>query len=702
MSKPQNDRLLKAEMNCGSLLNELQIIWDEVGESETEKDRMLYELEQDCLEVYRRKVDQANRSRAQLRHEIADSEADLAAICSAMGERPLHIRQSDQTSRSLKEELARVRPELEEMWRRKSERMNQFIEVQEQIRRISNEIYGPREDVSAIVDESDLSLRKLEELHKQLLALQKEKSDCLKKVQDHLYTLNSLCSVLGLDFRQIVIGVHPSLGNAEGTKSFSIDTIKQLAVAIEEVRKIKLQRMQKLQDLATTMLELWNLMDTPIEEQQMFQNVTCNIAASEHEVTEPNSLSMDFINCVEEEVSRLEELKSSKMKELVLKKRAELEEICQKTHLALKVDSAVEYVVEAIESGSVDPASVLEQLELQVAQVKEEAFSRKEILEKVEKWLSACEEESWLEEYNMDENRYNAGRGTHLTLRRAEKARILVNKIPAMVDGLTSKTITWEKDRGIGFTYDGTHLLSMLEDYTISRQEKEQERRRQREIKKLQGQLTAEQEAKYGSKPSPSKFPSARKAPKLSTGSATNRRVSIGGATIQSLKPDSYATPSPCSTKKTNKARQIEQQDYLDDDASYLLSARRGLEIAGAGSVRGVESPSTRQPFSPISLSSKVSSKSNVANGVDDLNIHNTEKLQKTIALDKLPFTTPPKTAKVVDEENPIPVATTPLTVSFPMNLTMTPAPKSVSLGGDLVQETEYSFEERRLGFVVG
>jgi len=48
----------------------------------------------------------------------------------------------------------------------------------------------------------------------------------------------------------------------------------------------------------------------------------------------------------------------------------------------------------------VDPAIVLEQIELQIAQVKEEAFVRKEILEKVEKWLSACDEEYWLEEYN--------------------------------------------------------------------------------------------------------------------------------------------------------------------------------------------------------------------------------------------------------------------------------------------------------------
>lgn len=39
-------------------------------------------------------------------------------------------------------------------------------------------------------------------------------------------------------------------------------------------------------------------MDTPLEEQQAFQNVTCNIAASEDEITEPNALSADCIKHV--------------------------------------------------------------------------------------------------------------------------------------------------------------------------------------------------------------------------------------------------------------------------------------------------------------------------------------------------------------------------------------------------------------------
>ncbi|KAG2715693.1 hypothetical protein I3843_03G092200 [Carya illinoinensis] len=583
MSNPQTDPLVQVETTCGSLLYELQIIWDEVGESEADRDKLLLEIEQECLEVYRRKVDLANRSRAQLRQAIADSEAELAAICSAMGERPVHIRQSDKNAESLKEELRRTLPQLEEMRKRKSDRRNQFLEVQEQIQDISNEIYGTAEYISSkkVVDESDLSLRKLEELHRELHELQKEKSDRLRQVQEHVSTVNSLCSVLGVDSKNILTEVHPSLGDSVGSKNISNNTIDQLAAATRKLREVKLQRMQRLQDLASTMLELWHLMDTPIEEQQMFQTVTCNIAASEHEITEPNTLSVDFINYVEAEVSRLEELKSSKMKELVLKKRSELEEFCRKTHMVPEVDSTMDDVIEAIESGVVDPACVLEQIEFQIAKVKEEAFSRKEILEKIEKWLAACDEESWLEEYNRDENRYNAGRGAHLTLKRAEKARSLVNKLPAMVDALASKTIAWEKERGFEFTYDGIRLLSMLEEYTLLRQEKEQERRRQRDQKKLQEQLIAEQEALYGSKPSPLKTQSVKKAPRMSTGGANNRRVSVGGTMIHTPKPDllqsAKASPHSRPIRKSDRVH-LNDRLNLQDDSSSVLSA--GSDIA--------------------------------------------------------------------------------------------------------------------------
>ncbi|KAM7263341.1 hypothetical protein ACFE04_001024 [Oxalis oulophora] len=85
---------------------------------------------------------------------------------------------------------------------------------------------------------------------------------------------------------------------------------------------------------------------------------------------------------------------------------------------------------------------------------------------------------------SLDENRYNASRGAHLNLKRAEKARILVNKIPdrfgvvALVDTLVAKTRTWEEDRDMSFSYDGVPLLAMLDEYAMLRQERDEENRR--------------------------------------------------------------------------------------------------------------------------------------------------------------------------------------------------------------------------------
>lgn len=699
MANIVNDPLVQVETTCGSLLYELQIIWDEVGESETDRDKMLLELERECLEVYRRKVDQANRCRAQLRQAIADSEAELAAICSAMGERPVHIRQTEQKAGSLKDELTTILPQLEEMRKRKLDRKTQFLDIIGQIQKVSTEIYGPTgcNSTETAMDENDLSLTRFEEFQKRLQSLQEEKNDRLKQVMEHISVLSSLCSVLGLDLRETVREIHPSLVDSEETHSISTDTLQQLEIAIKRLQELKLQRMKRLQDLGTMLLELWNLMDTPVKEQEPFQNVTCKIAASEDEITEPNMVSEDFIKYVEAEVYRLEALKSSKMKELVLKKRSELEEICRKTHLVPEADGEAEYLSAAIESGALDPASVLEQIELEVAKVKEEAFSRKEILEKVEKWLSAREEEEWLEQYNMDENRYNAGRGAHLTLKRAEKARALVSKLPGMVEALAAKALNWENERGVEFMYDGIRLLTMLEEYIIFRQEKEQEKKRQRELKKLQGQLMAEQEALFGSKPSPLK--GSKKAPRMSMGGGgNNRRLSVGGNMLQTPRPDSVHSARATPNSRPKK----------DHKTGTQSSARRGLDIGNLPvkncQLTGRESEPAvvvRKPFSPVS--STPSSRAN-ADLLDDHNIPCNDPVQKTTLFKK---ETPQKTASkmfpAANEENQTP--NTMSTVSVPMQTVMTPAPPRRLFSDDLVEEIteeiEYSFEERRAGFVL-
>uniref|UniRef100_A0A0D3GAJ4 ATP synthase subunit beta n=1 Tax=Oryza barthii TaxID=65489 RepID=A0A0D3GAJ4_9ORYZ len=645
------ERLLPMKTICGSLMHELQVIWDEIGEPEAARDRMLLELEQECLEVYRRKVDQANRSRAQLRQAIAQSEAELAAICSAMGETTVHVRQSNQKACGLRDELGAILPYLEEMKRKKVERWNQFLDVVGRIKKISSEIRPANFDPFKVsVDQSDLSLRKLEELRVELKSLEKEKGERVKQVMEYLKTLHSLCVVLGVDFKKTISEIHPSLDEAEGPRNISNTTIEMLALAIQRLRETKMQRMQKLQDLASTLLELWNLMDTPFEEQQAYQNITCNIAASEAELTEQNTLSIEFLNYVEAEVLRLEQHKASKMKELVLKKKTELEEHRRRAHLVG-------------EEGAIDPSLLLEQIEAYISTVKEEAFSRKDILERVEKWLNAREEEAWLEDYNKDDNRYNAGRGAHIMLKRAEKARVLVSKIPGMVDVLETKTRAWETERGNEFTYDGVRLILMLEEYMVVRQEKEQERKRQRDQKKLQDQRKAEQEALYGSKSSSSKSHSTKKVPRNSTpGVQPPKSEILHSKTIRAAKKtEDINTPSP-------------GHKGLD---TVGLPIRKLFPSSNSSTLLEMETP--RKPFSQITPGNISSSP------VRPISTGGTEENRT------------PKTFA--------PVPTTPMTVSPHMQMAVTPVltAKAVSVLSydepELTsqEDTEYSFEEKRL-----
>lgn len=63
------------------------MIWDEVGEDKFEREKVLLDIEQECVEAYRRKVDHANISRSRLHQELAESEAELTHLLLCLGER---------------------------------------------------------------------------------------------------------------------------------------------------------------------------------------------------------------------------------------------------------------------------------------------------------------------------------------------------------------------------------------------------------------------------------------------------------------------------------------------------------------------------------------------------------------------------------------------------------------------------------------
>lgn len=533
---------LLGKTTCGTLLLQLQKIWDEVGESDVERDKMLLQLEQECLNVYKRKVEQAAKSRAHLLQALSDSKLELSTLLTSLGDKSLNI--PEKTSGTIKEQLSAIAPALEQLWKKKEERVKKFTDVQTQIQKINGEISGSNENSGRFkVDESDLSLKKLDEFHDHLQELQKEKSERLNKVLEFVNIVHDICGVIGTDFRATITDVHPSLNDVDKTQSKSIsnDTLARLAKTVVGLKEVKKQRLQKMKELGGKLNELWNLMDTCEEERRLFDYVTCNISASVDEVNVAGALALDLIEQAEVEVERLDQLKASRMKEIAIKKQKELEEIYARAHIEIDTKSARDKILGLIDCGHVEPSDLLADMDAQIIKAKEEAHSRKDILDKVEKWMVACEEESWLEDYNRDDNRYNGSRGAHLNLKRAEKARILVGKIPGLVDTLVAKTRTWEEEHGMSFGYDGVPLLAMLDEYAVLRHNREEEKRRMRDQKKFNEQLNAEQEAMFGSKPSPARPLSSSKkvvGPGSRLNGGLNRRLSMiqtGGKSVNKV-----------------------------------------------------------------------------------------------------------------------------------------------------------------------
>ncbi|KAE8770004.1 65-kDa microtubule-associated protein 9-like [Hordeum vulgare] len=549
------------------LLRELREAWDEVGEAEEDRGEALRALEEDCLAVYRAKVAQVRQQGARLRAEVAAALAELAALRAAVGDDPRTA--APRTSAgSLREELRAIAPELEEVRRRRDEMRRQFTEVTELIDRLQQEMTPverpppPRVDA----DPDDLTMNSLQELRAHLRHLQSEKENRIKKMAELTSSLHASSSVLGMDPREVTTSLEEA-GAVAAAGDISDGAIARLESEAERLREAKRGRMQRLQDLVVAMLELWSLMDTPPEEQSRFQGVACNVAASEDEITEPGALSATAIGEVEAEVARLEGLKGRRMKDLLARKRGELREIRRRARIV----SAQEEEEEEEDGGGEEFVSdddccahaaerslVLERLDARISEARDEEFSRKEVLERMERWLAALEEESWLEEYNRNENRYNVGKGTHLVLKRAEKARALVSKMPAMAEALTAKVVAWEKERGTKFVYDGEGLLDMLEDYDNTRKEKEQERKKQRDQRRLQGQSTVES-------------PVARALSKnlrnvtrtLSMGGSKKMTVSASSSSLSPSRPTtpSYLKPS-FSPRRSDDGQMVSQDSF--------------------------------------------------------------------------------------------------------------------------------------------
>ncbi|KAK4774475.1 hypothetical protein SAY86_009410 [Trapa natans] len=227
---------------------------------------MLQQLEQECLDIYRRKVEKTRKHRAELHQVLVESKAEISNLISTLGERSSFA----PVKGALKEQLSTLSPILEDLRLKKKERMKEFDEIQTQIAWLYAEVAGNNEQlVNSLdleVEGHDLTWAKLNEFKSYLQELQSGKLIRLQKVNGHIHTIHQLSVVLSFDFFQTINEIHPSLTGQmiDHSKSISNDTLASLTNMINSLKQENEERLWKIQKFGRELVELWDLMDTPL------------------------------------------------------------------------------------------------------------------------------------------------------------------------------------------------------------------------------------------------------------------------------------------------------------------------------------------------------------------------------------------------------------------------------------------------------
>ncbi|KAI3973255.1 hypothetical protein MKW92_001495 [Papaver armeniacum] len=334
----------RADTTCATLLKQLHQIWDEecldiykknvdqagkssahlsqqmqheVGEEDDKHNDMLHQIDQELFGVYEIKVDEA----ANLTKSINNGTfSELEKTVELLKREELQKTSSKlaQTVEFLtKEKMERLRmvqhlaAQLFELWSlmdTSPEERSMFDHVACYISATVDEVTLPGALDLAWIEDAKWEVRRLEVKVSTKEDPNKEHIESARlkflKAHDSVRAVYDLCSVLGMDFLNITDEVHPGLVMGLRPDIIDDELLSKLARTVENLKQEKMQRLEKLQELAGQLYDLWNFMDTSPEERSSFQH------------SQPEALALSCINHAKVEVERLEMMKACKVTEI--------------------------------------------------------------------------------------------------------------------------------------------------------------------------------------------------------------------------------------------------------------------------------------------------------------------------------------------------------------------------------------------------
>ncbi|PWZ44136.1 65-kDa microtubule-associated protein 1 [Zea mays] len=158
---------------------------------------------------------------------------------------------SEKLGGTLMEQLAKIEPMLEDLRHRRDERVNEFKAIQSNIVRLQAENSGAIDQgdpATPVVDENDLSLKRLGELKEHLNDLQTEKNGRLQKIDIQTNSIHEMCNIMSIDLKMALKDAHPSYAELGGSKPMSIsnNSLDRLSEKVHALNHEKKQRLRKV------------------------------------------------------------------------------------------------------------------------------------------------------------------------------------------------------------------------------------------------------------------------------------------------------------------------------------------------------------------------------------------------------------------------------------------------------------------------
>ncbi|PRP86612.1 hypothetical protein PROFUN_05091 [Planoprotostelium fungivorum] len=429
---------------AGDTLAKLGEIWDEMGLNSEERRVQLSQLQQDVAYVYNDRLKMEVEHRDTLRARIAAVTDRVNRYALALGRPLLSEKAIDESTLKAKfEKITFLSADIEKAY---EDRAGQTEEHHKQIhalwetlgvqgeRDVSGQFTNPPEDLSEhhLIRCKDL----IHQLTQEVEQKSAEVSQLVIQIRDIWEALSMDANTADEVDRQI----------ESGEVSLSAASITSLKSKRDALTLLHQEREEEVRGYAVKIVELWNLLGVSPEDRTIF-------------FQRNTGLGQEVVVGCRGELARLENLKQESMKGLVLKVRAQVENLWDELHLSeqereayRKKNYTPEYTEEALEQFESYHKYLEERAEI-VRPILKHIYKREEILKEKIDFEATSSDPARLLSKKRDPGR----------LLREEKMRRMINKeLPKIESTLRTTLSKWNSENDVPFLYNGVDYLEEL------------------------------------------------------------------------------------------------------------------------------------------------------------------------------------------------------------------------------------------------